>query len=84
MTNEFDYSHLLARMREFRFSQNSLANAIGIGRTAMNLKFNNKSYFSQKEIRDICDVLHIPDKEVGKYFFTKVVRKTVRKEKMSI
>lgn len=81
MEKNFEYTLLTTRMEEYRFSQNTLANAIGIGRTAMNLKFNNKSFFTQKEIRDICEVLDIPSNKVGKYFFEIKVRKTEFKKR---
>ena len=73
---EFDYSKLLGRIREFGFTQETLAKEIGITEASMSLKLNNKANFKQKEIRLICKALKIPCDEIGIYFFTPRVRKT--------
>lgn len=73
---EFDYSKLLGRIREFGYTQGTLASEIGITESSMNLKLNNKANFKQKEIRLICKALSIPDSEIGVYFFIPKVRKT--------
>ena len=73
---EFDYSKLLGRIREFGFTQETLARKIGITKASMSLKLNNKANFKQNEIRVICKILKIPDDEIGVYFFTPKVRKS--------
>lgn len=73
---QFDYSKLLGRIKEFGFTQETLAKKIGITEASMSLKLNNKANFKQKEIRLICKVLKIPCNEIGVYFFTPKVRKT--------
>lgn len=77
MAEQFDYDALLNRMDEYRYSQSRLAKDMPISRTSMSTKMNNHGVFTQWEIRRICQLLEIPDEEVGKYFFAKVVRKTV-------
>ena len=77
MAETFNYEMLLKRMEEYRYSQSKLAKDMPISRTSMNTKINNHGAFTQWEIRRICNLLEIPDEEVGKYFFTKYVRKTV-------
>ncbi|QGG59102.1 DUF739 family protein [Loigolactobacillus bifermentans] len=72
----YDYSKLYDAMHENRYSQKSLANAINIGRTSMNLKLNNKADFTQSEISKIVRLLGISDDEVGDIFFKPIVRKT--------
>jgi transcriptional regulator with XRE-family HTH domain len=76
----FDYSKLLGRIKEFGYTQESLAKEIGITVASMSLKLNNKANFKQREIRSICKVLKIPCGEIGIYFFTLKVRKTRTKE----
>ena len=73
---EFDYSKLLGRIREFGFTQETLAKKIGITKASMSLKLNNKANFKQNEIREICKILKISDDEIGAYFFAPKVRKT--------
>ena len=72
---EFDYSKLLGRIKEFGYTQETLAKEIGITESSMNLKLNNNAYFKQVEIRRICRVLEIADHEIGLYFFAPKVDK---------
>ena len=39
---QYDYNKLLGKMREKRFTQDALAEKIGISATSMNLSLNNK------------------------------------------
>lgn len=67
---QFDYSRLLGRIREFGYTQSSLADEIGLTKATMNLKLNNKAFFTQPEIEKIRKILHIHSVEIGAYFFT--------------
>ena len=71
---QFDYSKLLGRIKEYGHTQKSLAAEVGMAEATMSLKLNNESYFSQKEMLRICDVLEIVCTEIGAYFFTVKVR----------
>lgn len=73
---KFDYSKLLGRIKEFGYTQETLAKEIGITESSMSLKLNNKAYFKQIEIRRICKVLSIADSEIGVYFFALEVRES--------
>ena len=73
---DFDYSKLLGRIKEYGYTQETLAKEIGITESSMSLKLNNKAPFKQIEIRLICQVLEIADEDIGVYFFTPKVRKT--------
>ena len=66
---KFNYSKLLGRMRECGFTQEKLANAIGISKGTLSAKLNNQFYFYAKEMYDICRVLNIPISEISEYFF---------------
>lgn len=77
---EFDYSKLLGRIKEFGYTQETLAKEIGITESSMSLKLTNKTPFKQIEIRLICKVLNIPVSEIGVYFFAPKVRKTRTEE----
>ena len=67
---QYDYSKLLGRIRECGYTQEGLAEEIGITKTTMNLKLNNKAFFTQPEIEKIRKVLCIDCDEIGVYFFT--------------
>lgn len=66
---KFNHSKLLGRIREYGFTQEQLAEAIGISKNTLSAKLNNQFYFTAKEIYAICEVLNIPTSEIGEYFF---------------
>ena len=66
---QYDYNKLLGKMREKRFTQDALAEKIGISATSMNLSLNNKRDFRQEEILSVCDCLGIPLSKITDYFF---------------
>ena len=72
---QFDYSKLLGRIKEFGYTQEGVAEAIGISKTTMSLKLNNKAAFTQPEVEKIRKALGIADEEIGAYFFTQRVQK---------
>lgn len=65
----YDYSHLLGKMKERGFTQASLSKGIGISEVSLNLSLNNKRTFKQEEITKICETLDIPIENVQIYFF---------------
>lgn len=71
---QFDYSKLLGRIRECGFTQETLAKHIGIAKSSMCLKLNNKANFTHPEVFLICAALKIAISEIGVYFFTTKVR----------
>ena len=71
---KFDYSKLLGRIKECGYTQESLALAVGMAVSTLSLKLNNKAFFSQLEIRKICELLDIPISMSGDYFFTPKVQ----------
>ena len=71
---QFDYSKLLGRMKELGVTQETLAKHIGVSKSSMCLKLNNKANFVNPEVYLICEALKIPSNEIGVYFFTPKVR----------
>jgi len=69
---EFDYSKLLGRIREKKFTQKRLAKCIGINDSNFSLKLNNNKPFKSNEIYAITTVLEIQQEMIGIYFFSKV------------
>ena len=65
----FDYSKLRGRIVEKCGQNRDFARGIGVSQTALSLKLNNKSYFSQAEIMRAIDVLGIEPGSVSAYFF---------------
>lgn len=72
---QFDYSKLLGRIKERGFTQETLAKEVGMSKTTLNLKLNNKANFTTPEIEKIRRVLLIETEEIGVYFFTPRVQK---------
>lgn len=65
----YDYSELLGRIKAKKITQEELAKQIHLNPSTLNQKLNNKSDFSQTEMRNICQVLDIPIDNIVSYFF---------------
>lgn len=70
---DFDYSKLKGRIVEKKENQENLANEIGITKTTLNFKLNNKIAFKQSEIILLSNLLDISKDEISEYFFTLIV-----------
>lgn len=68
---KYNYSLLLGRMKERGFTQERMAEKLGISACSMNLSLNNKRNFRQDEILRISALLGITGKDVESYFFTR-------------
>ena len=77
---EMDYSKLIGRTAEFGYTQKALAEKIGLSESHFCQKINGHYSFKQNEIRSICEVLEIASDEIGLYFFTPKVKKTLPME----
>lgn len=73
---EFDYSKLLGRIREYGYTQKTLAAAIGMSVSQLNQCLKSKANFKHKHILAICKVLDICTEEIGAYFYVLKTRKT--------
>ena len=73
---EFDYSKLLGRIREYGYTQKTLAIAVNMSVSQLNQCLKNKSNFKPIKILAICKVLNIPVSEIGAYFYALKTRKT--------
>ena len=71
----FNYSKLLGRMKEHGYTQEKLAQEIGISAGTMSQKLNNKAHFYHPEMQKICDLLNIRGADVDAIFFTLEVEK---------
>ena len=65
----FCYDKLKGKIKEKFGTQDSFAKAMGISRTTLNLKLNNMSEFTQKEMIKAMEVLNLSGSEIRDYFF---------------
>ena len=65
----YDYSKLLGRITEKYGTQARFAAAMQMSEHTLSLKVNAKRAWKQSEITAACELLGIPDSEVGAYFF---------------
>ena len=52
----FDYSKLKGRMKEKNYTQEDIANELGLNKSTINLRLNNQSLFVQDEINKIIKI----------------------------
>lgn len=74
----YDYELLKDKISEKGLTQETLAPKLNMSRTSLNLKLNSKSNFTQTEIKVMAELLNIPSKELGNYFFKGFVQKSVQ------
>lgn len=64
----FDYSNLLELMESKNVSRPNLCKKLGISLNTFSNKVNGHTYFTTIEIKKICKILEICEKEIGRYF----------------
>ena len=73
---ELDYTRLRQRIKSLRLTQQSIAKAIGLSAGHFCRKLHGKYPLKEREIRQLCWLLNIPQEEIGMYFFCYRVEKT--------
>ena len=73
---KFDYSKLNGRITEIFNSQKKFAKAMKLSERSISLKLNNQRYWKNNEITTACNLLLIPDNQIGDYFFKPEVQET--------
>lgn len=76
----FDYRKLRGRIKEKFATEQTFANAMGLGRVSLSGRLNNKMQFTQQEIRRAHEVLEIPACEIPTYFFKEKVQESEQNE----
>lgn len=71
----FNYKKLQGKIKEVCSTQDEFAKKIGIGRTSLSHRLNNRLDFTQGEINKAVEVLGIRKEEISTYFFNEEVRK---------
>lgn len=72
----YNYSSLTRRIKEKFNTQKNFSKKIGLSRTSLNLRLNNKREFSQEEILKSIKVLDLKEEDIPEYFFKLKVHKT--------
>ena len=80
---EFDYSRLRGKIREVCDTQDRFSELMGMSKTTVSAKLNNKSEFSQPEIVRAVKILDLRVDEISQYFFTPLVQKSKPEEETS-
>lgn len=65
----FDYSKLYGKIREVFVTQEAFAKAMGMSKSALNLRLNQKVEWRTPEMVKACKLLNIPLEELHLYFF---------------
>lgn len=65
----YDYSELLGKLRSKKMTQEELARQIHLNPSTLNQKLNNKSEFSQSEMKAILNIIDVPIDKIAVYFF---------------
>jgi len=78
----FDYSKLRGKIREKFGTEGEFAKALGISKTSLSDKLNNKVSFTSSEINKACKLLDIPTRFIPIYFFTPKVKETEPSEQV--
>lgn len=65
----FDFRKLKGRIIEKYGSQTEFTRKFGVSENTFSMKMNNKVRFTTDDIVKICDMLDIPEEEIGVYFF---------------
>lgn len=68
---EYDYSKLRGRIIEKCGTQLAFAEKLGISRTILSQKMNNKTSWSQDDIVKTLEILDVPLTQAGDYFLVK-------------
>lgn len=66
----YNYNKLKGKIKERFNTQEEFAKALGIGASTLNLKLNNKTEWSQDEMREALKLLNVSEGQIEKYFFT--------------
>ena len=70
-----NYRKLLGRIKEYGYTQRTVAPVIGISECQLSQKLKGVYSFKQPEIQRICEALEIQSDEIGEYFFRQKVEK---------
>lgn len=61
---------LKSRMKDIGITQRSIAESMGLSQATISQKFSGSRPLTVDEAETLCKILHIPDSDFSKYFFT--------------
>ena len=76
---KINHDKLKGKIKEVLGTQGKLAEKMELDETTISNKINSNTYFTQKEILNICILLNIPFSEIPEYFFEEKVREEEQK-----
>ncbi len=76
---KINHDKLKGKIKEVLGTQGKLAEKMELDETTISNKINSNTYFTQKEILNICILLNIPFNEIPEYFFEEKVREEEQK-----
>lgn len=72
----YDYSELVGKIKAIYKRQSDFAAELEISNVSLSDKLNNKSQWSQGQIKKTCCLLSIDESEIARYFFKLKVKAT--------
>lgn len=69
----YDYDKLRKKFKELGIKEKEVAKELGISKSTLSLKLNNRGIFSQDEILKILVMINLSDSETKEYFLTQKV-----------
>lgn len=70
---KYNYDKLRKKFKELGIKEKEVAKELGISKSTLSLKLNNRAIFSQDEILKILLMLNLSDSETKEYFLTQKV-----------
>ena len=67
---EMNYAKLQGRIKEYGYTQKSIAQKVHMSESQFCQKLLGKYPFKQTQILDLCTALEIPAEQIGVYFFS--------------
>lgn len=72
----YDYSELRLKIKKSGYNLTEFAELLGISNVTLSEKLNNRSEFSQAEMFKVKDILNCSNRDIIRYFFTKILKKS--------
>ena len=70
---KYNYDKLRKKFKELGIKEKEVAKELGISKSTLSLKLNNRASFSQDEILKILVMINLSDSETKEYFLTQKV-----------
>lgn len=75
---------LRIRILEYYDTQRSFAEALGMSQNVLSYRLQGRTQFRSDEIYKVCQMLDIPQEQIGEYFFNFAAQKKQEKAKFLV